>query len=402
MQVLVIGANFGNKGAQSMLFTVIATIRRYYPNSKIFFGHAAPYPCLNDNFSFDEVYYHSGLFKITKNQITLLQENISWYSPEKTFTAVTNSDLIIDVSGFALGSKWGTNISLSYINNIKIAKALNVPIILMPQSFGPFNFGSDQKIIDDVIKNNLDYPIKIFAREYDGYLPLRQKYNLKNVELHPDLVLSANSNFSNVFQKNFVVSVPKISSDESCVGIVPNLRSFDHSGNAWQTLQVFYEIINCLLRMNKRVYLFRHSVEDIYPCMWLKSLFMDDERVILLTNDFSCFEYDAFCKQFDFLVVGRFHGIVHAYKNNIPCIMIGWAVKYVELSRLMYQSQYVFDISTPNLDTRKVLAAIKDMDENLTSNKKILSDRLKAVQQSCTCFSVMLQAMKKFDKEASF
>ena len=82
--------------------------------------------------------------------------------------------------------------------------------------------------------------------------------------------------------------------------------------------------------------------------------------------------------------------------------MIGWAVKYVELSRLMYQSQYVFDISTPNLDTRKVLAAIKDMDENLTSNKKILSDRLKAVQQSCTCFSVMLQAMKKFDKEASF
>lgn len=101
-------------------------------------------------------------------------------------------------------------------------------------------------------------------------------------------------------------------------------------------------------------------------------MFAEDRRVVLWENNFSCFEYDAVCRQFDFLIVGRFHGIVHAYRNNIPCLLMGWAVKYKELAQLMYQSQYVFDLAAPPVDVRKIFSAIRDIEDNLEPNKKIL------------------------------
>lgn len=397
MQVAITGANFGNKGAQSMLFTTIALIRQNYPDAKIVFAHRGK-ACLQGKFLFDEIYFKNSLFKIAKKtaEITPFAE-ILWSSYDEVLQTMKNSDLILDISGFTLGSKWGVNASRGYLNKIRFARAIDVPIILMPQSFGPFDFGEFQNELDRKIKNAMSYPIKIFAREHDGYHPLHDKYKLENVFWHPDIVLSSPQiNPAYIYKNVPEISAPKVL-DASCVGIVPNLRSFDHSDNPWQALQTYYEIINFLLKKDKVVYLFRHSIEDITPCKWLKSLFATNDRVILWENNFSCLEYDVACKQFDFLIVGRFHGIVHAYRNNVPCLLMGWAVKYQELAQLMNQSQYIFDITAPNLDVREIFSAINDMDNNLALNKKILSENLQKVQQNFTCFD---EAKKILDKIA--
>lgn len=311
-------------------------------------------------------------------------------------SVIKDADLIVDISGFALGSKWGKGTSLNYLNKIRVMRAFNVPMILMPQSFGAFDFGKDQETVDARLKDAMTYPKKIFAREYDGLLPLRGKYDLKNVSLHPDLVLSSPPiNLADIYKVVPKISVPKVL-DASCVGVVPNLRSFDRPGvNPWRTFQVYYEIVNFLLKEGKIVYLFRHSQEDIKPCRWLKSLFEEDERVVLWENSFSCFEYDAVCRQFDFLIVGRFHGIVHAYRNNIPCLLMGWAVKYKELAQLMYQSQYIFDLAAKSVDMRKIFEAIHDMENNLALNKKILRERLAQVQESGSCFNAVTEILDK-------
>lgn len=391
MNVFITGANFGNKGAQSMLFTTVSEIRRHFPDAKIFFGHGST-PCLRGKFSFDEVYWTPGSLKISEGKIAA-GKFPAWCSAKKTVETMKNSDLIIDVSGFALGAKWGVKKAFAYLNSINIARALGVPMILFPQSFGSFDFAESQKKLDAAIKNVMPYPEKIFARERDGFIPLRDKYGLENITLHPDIVLSGKKlNPGDIYKVVPEISVPKIL-PESCVGVVPNLRSFD-KGNRWQTLQIFYELINFLLAEKKRVYLFRHSIEDIAPCTWLKNLFPDDERVILWKNDFSCFEYDEVCRQFDFLIVGRFHGIVHAYKNNVPCLLLGWAVKYRELAQLMYQSQYIFDITDPKIDVRNIFAAIRDMENNLKLNKEILRQRLEQVQMRSTCFDSAIKILR--------
>lgn len=388
MQIVIVGANFGNKGAQSMLFTTVAALRRKYPDAKIFFAHANKSPCLNDAFTFDEIYFNKYHCEVTATQVKLTTV-APWCPAEKTIRAFKAADLIVDVSGFALGSKWGANASFAYLNMINFVRALNVPMILMPQSFGGFEFGDAQKFMDAQIADVMTYPEKIFAREVDGYVPLRERYGLRNVSLHPDIVLSSETvKPADIYKDPPKITVPKVL-DASCVGVVPNLRSFDRGGNPWQVLQTFYELINFLLKSGKIVYLFRHSVEDIRPCTWLKLLFADDGRVVLWQNDFSCFEYDEVCKQFDFLIVGRFHGVVHAYRNNVPCVLLGWAVKYRELAQLMYQTRYVFDVAAPEVDTREIFAAIDDMSNNLASNKKILRERLAQIQRGSSCFSAV-------------
>lgn len=389
MNVVIVGANFGNKGAQSMLFTMVAAIRRKYPDAQIFFAHANAEPCLNGDFLFDEIHYNKYNVKVSADKVTFTPPRSNlWTSPQRTIQIFSEADLIIDVSGFALGSKWGAKASFAYLNTIKLARALKVPMILMPQSFGAFEFGDAQELMDATIADTLTYPEKIFAREVDGFVPLRERYGLENVSLHPDIVLSSQAvKPADIYKVPPKISVPKVL-PTSCVGVVPNLRSFDR-GKPWQTLQIYFELINFLLKAGKVVYLFRHSVEDILPCTWLKSLFADDGRVVLWENDFSCFEYDEVCKQFDFLIVGRFHGIVHAYRNNVPCLMLGWAVKYRELAQLMYQTQYVFDVAAPNVDTREIFSAIRDLSDNLASNKKILRERLAQVQRGSSCFSAV-------------
>lgn len=393
MKIFIVGANFGNKGAQSMLFTTVREIRRHYPDAEILFAHTDNFPALGDEFNFKEIYYSDTMFEIAGNKI-VCKKSLPKQQIKQTFAALKSSDLIIDISGFALGRKWGVKKALAYLNNIKLARALGVPIILFPQSFGDFNFGEAQKLLDAEIQSVMNYPEKIFARENDGFIPLRDKYKLKNISVHADLVLASEKlNPAEIYKVAPKISVPQVA-DNSCVGVIPNLRSFD-KGNPWQTLQVFYETIDFLLREGKRVYLFRHSKEDIAPCSWLKALFAEDKRVTLWKNNFSCFEYDEVCRQFEFLIVGRFHGIVHAYKNNVPCILFGWAVKYRELAQLMYQQQYIFDVTAPNFDTRKILSAIRDMENNVEFNRKILRERLAKVQESCTCFDEAIKILRR-------
>ncbi|MBQ3451576.1 MAG: polysaccharide pyruvyl transferase family protein, partial [Selenomonadaceae bacterium] len=320
----------------------------------------------------------------------------SWSSPKEILRTIGDSDLIIDISGYSLGSKWGMNNSRAYLNKMRFARALNVPIILMPQSFGPFDFDKKQKEMDKKIKDVMTYPEYIFVRELDGFHPLRKKYKLENVFFHPDLVLaSPQTDPAYIYKDVPKISVPKVL-DASCVAVVPNMRSLDRPGvNPWRTLQVYYEIINFLRKEGKLVYLFHHSTGDIALCSWLKSLFAEDDRVVLWEDNFSCFGYDAVCRQFDFMIVGRYHGIVHAYKNNIPCILMGWAVKYKELAQLMYQSKYFFDLAAPEFDIREIFSAIHDMENNLELNKKILRERLGQVQANSSCFVAVKKVLDK-------
>ena len=389
--VLIIGANFVNKGAQSMLFTTISAIRQKYPNTRIIFGHSKNTSVLDENFNFEEAYFNSSEIDISNGAAKPLNNS---KNSTKMLNLIENVDFMIDISGFSLGKKWGIGSARRYMNNIALAKLYDIPIILMPQSFGSFDFGNHQAEIDDLMTKYMPYPVRIFAREHEGFDYLLNDYKLPNVKWHPDLVLcSQQLDLHDIYKKVPVFSVPKIE-EENCVAVIPNIRSFDH-GQPMQTLQIFYEVVKFLLNENKRIYLMRHSFEDIVPCRWIKALFPEDSRVVLWENDFSCFEYDEVCKQFEFLVVGRFHGIVHAYRNNIPCILLGWAIKYRELAQLMYQNQYIFDITTPNFEIKQVLEAIRDMKINLKFNKNILKERLSQIQAMNTCFSEVLQIINK-------
>ncbi len=100
-----------------------------------------------------------------------------------------NTYKMVDISGYALSSQRGYIASLSYIYNIMIAKKYNIPIILFPQSFGPFNYrDSHKKVLIPLMQEYLPYPEKIYARKGDGIAHLKI-FNLPNVQRTFDSVL---------------------------------------------------------------------------------------------------------------------------------------------------------------------------------------------------------------------
>lgn len=97
----------------------------------------------------------------------------------------------------------------------------------------------------------------------------------------------------------------------------------------------------------------------------------------------------AFVTQMNFAIASRYHSIVHAYKNDVPCIVLGWATKYVELLALFEQNNYMLDIRK-GVGEEKLVSAIKEMEERyLLESQKISS--IRKVVQGQNCFDILME-----------
>jgi colanic acid/amylovoran biosynthesis protein len=408
MNILIVGANFSNKGAQSMLFVTIDEIRkRFGKDSKIYYQTHEVMDLTDYKFDrvFSNQYSRAFLIGDLGEKVFALIKGVG-SSTIKFFLKRGNRpfevldlkqiikkiDLIIDVSGYNLGSKWPNHIIDNYLLNIEIAKKYDIPIFMMPQSFGPFEFKNQQDSMDTRIKECMSYPKIVFAREREGFNLLVNKYGLTNVKYSPDLVLeNTGIDPSNIYKSSYAPNVPAIDTVDS-VGVLPNMRSFDHAEKD-KILSVYKFVLEELLNMGKKVYLFRHSFEDLEACKWIKAMFQNEERVLLIDSDFSSLEYEIFIKNFEFLIAARFHSIVHAYKNNIPCIAFGWAVKYQELLSLMKQEKYALDITIDSFTNQDISEILQDMSQNVKNNVETIRVQLRGVQAN-NCFDSVEKIVK--------
>ena len=114
-------------------------------------------------------------------------------------------------------------------------------------------------------------------------------------------------------------------------------------------------------------------------CERLKDRFAAFPSVHLLKNKLNCLEFQETVKQFCYIVGSRFHAIVHALKNGVPCIAIGWAVKYFDLMKLFNQETYVLDVRKMS-GTRQIFDAIEQMEKNHEKESAHIRERVVAVQ----------------------
>lgn len=421
MNFLIVGANFRNKGAQSMLFITVDELKKRVPDCNVYFATDEKYD--EDLYVFKKFYYSdvSKLIALEPDSLITKTKKIKrWAKDVIKFVIGQRQDLfcyndttdqfgkinfVIDISGFNIGSKWSVNQQESFINNIRLAKKYNTPIALMPQSFGDFNYSKKQEHILPEIEKWFKYPKLIFAREKEGYNDLMEQFHLTNVKLSTDLVLqNTDVNINNIYKKLPKMKLPSVrkSSEKgisNLVAIIPNRQCFNH-GDEKINIRLYKKIILNLLSRKKTIYLFRHSKEDLEVCYMIVQQFSKDTEIknknegrtsynngsiILLDNDFSCFEYDVFIKNFDFIICSRFHGCVHAYRNSIPCILLGWATKYQELAENVGQKKYAFDITDKNVKIDKIVSTIDDMIENCVKESKIIKEHVYEIQKY-NCF----------------
>ncbi len=400
-KILITGANFNNKGAQSMLFIAVNEIRNRLPDAEIFFTTWESLPEFS-NLTFYPVFYNEEamqialdskrkyrilLVRILKNIIKKIMhrevlEIKRFYELKELIQDIT---LIADISGYNLGSKWGAAGSENFLNYIRLAKLYKIPMVVMPQSFGPFDYDEKDKGILDEMKELLPYPLKIYAREWEGYGLLTEGFSLSNVEKSADIVLqNTGIDLSNIYK--IIPQIKSLNIDtKHNVAVIPNQQCVIH-GNYSVLINIYQRIIQLLLENGKDIYVFRHAGEDLKLCTDIKELFKSNVNVHLIDYDFSCLEFDRFIKNFEFSVSSRFHATVHAYRNGIPCIVLGWAVKYKELTETVGQGQFCYDILR-TVDQTDILRAVKEMCSTYELQSKIILEYLYAIRKE-NCFDI--------------
>lgn len=381
--IIITGGELFNKGAQAMTFIAVDELRRRFPDHKIYLlsemDLARPEE-EKEPFAFDFMGWYPLKFARCQSNSLLrftckLRNSKELQEAEDIYK---HCDAMVDVSGYALGSNWSAATCNRYLDHLEFAQAFGIPVYLMPQSFGPFDFGEERQALNARIQRLLPTAKVIFAREQEGYDALVNTYGLKNVRLAHDLVLGNKGiDLANIFVSAPTLDLPEIRPNS--VAVIPNSMNSSVSSQE-AVLELYTKAIHALLSQGKTVYLLSHSTVDSALCSKLKEPFLTNENVILLVQDFSCLEFNALVKKFDYLIASRFHSIVHAFKNGVPCIALGWATKYHDLLKLFDQEQYILDVRD-KIGEEQIAAAIALMDAHYPDEAGKIQKGLAAVQK---------------------
>ncbi|MFI3326543.1 MAG: polysaccharide pyruvyl transferase family protein [Clostridia bacterium] len=407
-KILIFGAHFGNTGAEAMLYVTINEMIKRFPEKEIVVLYPgascdknlnnykfvtaednifARYFAIEQSLSF--AYIKGKAFQDFKNIVKfVLGKQVRKYPLKHIDKYIKEAYVVIDISGYALATTWGEKVINNYIYMYKSCEKHNVPLYLMPQSFGPFNLS--ESLMSD-IKDLFNYSSLVFVREEDGKKEIENNFNFKESILSTDLVLQNKFVDYNLILKNISKKEVNIKTKTNNVAILPNMRVFDRLDNDI-LLDMYKKIINELLRLEKNVYILRHSAEDLLPAKLIKNSFANNDKVVLIESQFNSYQYEEVVQNFDYIIASRYHSIVHAYKHDVPCIAIGWAVKYHELLTLFEQNAYMVDIRD-EIKTNEIIDKIIRIDSNYKKEKILINNHLVKIQEN-NCFDLLEDNLK--------
>ena len=376
--VIITGGELLNKGAQAMVFISVDEMKKRFPGREIVMLSIPEYEKEKGLYAF-KIYPAPGL----KDSICCSFPPLAAaFGDRKKYIKglkhiFKNAELLLDISGYALASNWGIKRGLHYLRGIRLAKKYRVPVYILPQSFGPFDFRGKSKILNILIKHYMSYPRLVMAREQEGRDMLEKKYRLKNVIKTEDMVLlNRGVDPRNIYAGE--IPLRKENIEKGSVAIIPNVRNNKY-GNENEMYGVYSRIIDFLLEKGRKVYLLSHSKEDSELCIKIRDK-AGEEKVTYIDRELSCLEFDETVKEFDFIIASRYHAIVHAYRNCVPAVILGWAVKYRELSVSLGQEKYQFDVRN-GIDIDSLTEILGIMNESHDKEAAVIAGKLENLRK---------------------
>lgn len=397
--IIITGGNFRNKGAQAMLLITYYRLKEMYPDINYYYSSDDTKPAkavagltyLNKYILFNALRIKAGMgvncFDLPeylfRTYNIIKKKNSALLFKEKSYIDILDNTLfILDVSGFAISSKFMNRITWNLINLVENAHTCGIKVIIMPQSFGPFDYRCGRRKICEKLGVVLKYPEMIFARESEGFNLLKYEFKLDNLQLSTDLVLqSKNINWDNMR----VHDANTFEIKDKSVAIIPNKKIMEKMSNSSDLFGIYAEIISGLLERGKEIYLVSHSSEDIILAKKIKNYFENDTRVHMIEYELNCYEFEDIVEKFEYIIASRYHSIVLAYRRCVPVIGIGWAVKYEELFDLLNQSEYIVKIVEIAKDKDSILRLINKMDESYEKEAITIKEALVTIQEK-DCF----------------
>jgi polysaccharide pyruvyl transferase WcaK-like protein len=312
MNMLLHGVGCRNKGAELMLCAIIEHIR----------SKTAGIRLISSYWESHEDSVRHGLWRLfettrLRNRLfhQLLQTRLF---RQYGIVASHEIDAVLDASGFGFGDQWcHLNVRSTCEFLLRFARA-GKKLIMLPQAFGPFT----RPEIREPCRELLQSAVLVYARDQESF------EHVKSL-LISDATLRLAPDFTNLLEGAVPMSV--MTSDiERRVCFLPNQKMVEKHGE--ETGRAYIRFLAHAWR-----YLARRGVESF-------TLFQqdnDEELLPLLENEVK--QPLSVVRETDpilikgiigtsrFVIGSRFHGLVSALSQGVPCLGTSWSHKYEAL-----------------------------------------------------------------------
>jgi len=292
-----------------------------------------------------------------------------------------NADCIADIQGgdsfsdiYGLG-RFFDNVSLPIISIL-----LKRRLVLLPQTYGPYNSRISQAFSRWIIKN----AVKVYSRDSKGFAVIGDLFSNRNkitIEFCPDVAFMLDP----INVEKPVISPDLIKNDDFLVGI--NINGLMYNGGYTKEnmfgLKVDYktlikEIIELLLKRNIRILLIPHTYgapENVNSDPYASKLVIEQfpgEKIHLLEAEYNQSELKGIISKCDFFIGSRMHACIGALSQGIPTLGIAYSGKFIGVFESVGVGDLVIDCRKSDADSIKSSVLLQ------LDNRKVYSERLKS------------------------
>lgn len=376
---IIRGINFSNKGAEAMALTISQFLIEDLEYNKVLLNCDPP--------SYRNILSKEITF-CTLTRKSLLKINNLFYIALKLLQPFylklffndfkTTLEIILvekeqggikalfDAAGFSYSDEcaWGARFSKSTKIWSRYCKQKNIPIIFLPQSWGPFE---EIKETRKNVTKFLKLASLVFARDHKSLAHLSELdlKSMENIHFSNDIV--------NLFNDYFPIThhINGHSEKVKKIGISPNARIPEKERGEKHYTEVIISLIKTL-SLEYEVTLFPNELDDLKIINEISAT-NPDLNCHIVTNHLSVFELRDLIRSFDIVISSRFHCLVFSLSNNIPSVSIGWSHKYKALF-----SEYdlnKFNFTHDNLDLQEISSSIFEIKSNYNNYIKQMEEK---------------------------
>ncbi|NLB71835.1 MAG: polysaccharide pyruvyl transferase family protein [Chloroflexi bacterium] len=397
------GSVWGNRGAEAMLMTVIAEIRKFDPDA--LFNVFTIYPKKDRTLVKDEnIRFLSGApLAVAINHLawSLLAAPFRLLGIKiplpKSVRALRGSDFLLDIGGITFSD--GRALQLLYnVFTIWPAMLLGVPVIKLSQALGPFQTNLNRKLATHFLPRCEH----IFTRGYlsNGFVQGLPKLEGKVEQaadiaflFEPEYSLSQENEEKAANMRAKIIEWKR--AGERVISIVPSSlvlkrslkQGFDYPG----------KLLNLCLDTRDKAFRYvflpngtREGSEktmnnDIIAINLIRDKFRDElssevfERIEWVDYDINTRGVREIIGASDGLVASRFHAMVAGLSLCVPTMVIGWSHKYRETLADFGMETYAIDYKNTDLN---LLKAYRTFIDNLETTRAQLQSRIDTVKTS--------------------
>lgn len=251
-------------------------------------------------------------------------------------------DVVFDASGFAYGDAWGVaKANRRIANHVARWKAQGKVVVLLPQAFGPFT----QPALADRMRTVFTLADRVYVRDNTSMAHVASIQDGPNLVRMPD--------FTNLVQP-VTPSDPARYADR--VAVIPNIKMIEAATDGSGYVDHVVRIIHAIRTEGRIPYLLLHEADkDAEVAKRIGSCL---ETPVDVVSDPDPLVIKGIIGASYAVVTSRFHGLVSALSQSVPCLATSWSHKYEELlAEYGYPQHLLRSTEPPDEPLRRLLDA---------------------------------------------